>query len=114
MVAQETSAREPARRLKAREHPEKGHPTPRQYVTIGVILGVITLAEVAVYYMESISAVLVPLLLSMMVVKFSLVVLWFMHVKFDNPGYGRVFVTGIALAATVYSIVLISFGVFGT
>ncbi|MEX0991116.1 MAG: cytochrome C oxidase subunit IV family protein [Actinomycetota bacterium] len=98
--------------LRAREHTETHHPGPKQYVTIAAILGLITAAEVGVYYVESLRDLLVFLLLGMMVVKFALVVLWFMHVRFDNPGYGRIFATGLALAATVYVIVLLTFGVF--
>ncbi len=98
--------------LKSREHAEAHHPGPKQYVMIAAILGAITAGEVGVYYVESLRDILVFLLLGMMVVKFALVVLWFMHVRFDNPGYGRVFATGLALAATVYVIVLLTFGVF--
>ena len=44
--------------------------------------------------------------------KFALVVLWFMHLKFDDRRYARFFVMGLALAATLYLIVLITFKVF--
>ena len=44
--------------------------------------------------------------------KFALVVLWFMHLKFDDRRYARFFVMGIALACTLYLIVLITFKVF--
>jgi cytochrome c oxidase subunit 4 len=112
----ETPAREePAQvgaPLRVREHPEKRHPGPKQYVGIAAVLALVTVFEVAVYYVDWAKPYLVPLLLGMMVVKFALVVLWFMHIRFDNPGYGRVFVAGIALAATVYIVVLLTFGVF--
>ena len=99
--------------LRAREHPEAPHPGPRKYVGIAAILAIITAFEVAVYYVESWRNILVPLLIGMMVVKFSLVALFFMHIRFDNPGFGRIFAAGIALAASVYCIVLLTFGVFG-
>ena len=38
-----------------------------------------------------------------------LVVLWFMHLKFDSRRYARFFVMGIAGAVTLYLIVLITF-----
>lgn len=98
--------------LRARENPERHHPTTRQYVNIGIILAVLTAVEVAVWYVDAIRDQLVAILLCLMVIKFAMVVLYFMHIRFDNPGYGRVFVTGIALAATVYGVVLIIFGVF--
>jgi cytochrome c oxidase subunit 4 len=99
--------------LKAREHGEAPHPTPRKYVGVAAILAIVTAAEVGVYYVESLRKVLVWLLIGMMVFKFTIVVLWFMHVKFDNPGYGRMLTMGLALAATVYCVVLLTFGVFG-
>ena len=98
--------------LRARENPERHHPTTKQYVKIGITLALLTVVEVAVWYIDALHDQLVAILLTLMVVKFCMVVLFFMHVRFDNPGYGRVFITGLALAATVYGVVLIIFGVF--
>jgi cytochrome c oxidase subunit 4 len=98
--------------LRARENPERHHPTTKQYVKIGIILALLTVVEVAVWYIDSLQSQLVTILLCLMTVKFLMVVLFFMHVRFDNPGYGRVFITGLALAVTVYGVVLIIFGVF--
>lgn len=91
---------------------EKAHPPIWEYVKIALVLAFLTAAEVAVSYLDMGRTLQIFLLLSMMVVKFALVVLWFMHVKFDSPGYGRVFTFGIALTATVYGAVLLMFGVF--
>ena len=44
--------------------------------------------------------------------KFALVVLWFMHLRFDSRTYSRFFVMGLAGAVTLYVVVLLSFGVF--
>ncbi len=44
--------------------------------------------------------------------KFALVAMWFMHLKFDAPTYARFFLMGLAGAATLYLVVLISFGIF--
>jgi len=38
------------------------------------------------------------------------VVLWFMHLRFDSPIFRRLFATGLALALSVYLIVLVIFG----
>ena len=40
--------------------------------------------------------------------KFAIVVLWFMHLKFDDRRYSRFFMMGLAGASTLYLIVLIS------
>ena len=53
-----------------------------------------------------------PTLIGLSVVKFALVLMWFMHLKFDSPTYARYFLMGLAGATTLYLVVLISFGVF--
>lgn len=98
--------------LKARGHAEAHHPGPREYVKIGMVLAIITALEVAVYYVDALRDQLVVILLLAMTVKFLIVVRSFMHLKFDNPGYGRMFITGITLAIAVYTVVLATFGIF--
>jgi cytochrome c oxidase subunit 4 len=85
------------------------HPGPRKYVTIAVILAVITIAEVAVYYFEAVRSILVPALVSFAFVKFLLVVSWFMHLRFDSRLFRRLFVTGLVLALAVFTVVLVTF-----
>lgn len=82
----------------SREHP---HPGPAEYVRIAVVLAVITLAEVAIYYVEALSAVLVPILLVLSALKFALVGLWFMHLKFDSRLFSAMFTVPLAVAAAV-------------
>jgi cytochrome c oxidase subunit IV len=103
------------------EHPPAGsarpshagrHPSPKEYIRIAVILGVITAAEVAIYYIEGVQEFLVPLLFLFSFIKFALVVLWFMHLKFDDRLYARFFLMGLAGAVTLYLVVLLIFKVF--
>ena len=93
------------------------HPTPRQYVQIAVVLAAITLMEVLAYYIEGGSfgfsiprAALIFLLIVLMALKFALVVLWYMHLRFDSPIYRRFFLTGLTLALSVFLFVLLTFG----
>lgn len=88
------------------------HPSPKEYVRIAVILAVITAAEVAVYYIEGAQEFLIPLLFLFSLLKFALVVMWFMHLKFDHRTYARFFVMGLAGAVTLFLIVLLTFKVF--
>ena len=53
-----------------------------------------------------------PTLLVLMSVKFWLVVLFFMHLKFDAKIFGRLFWTGLLLALGVYAAALATFQVF--
>jgi cytochrome c oxidase subunit IV len=110
-VAREADqAVEPAAHHAAAAH--AGHPSPKEYIRIGVVLAVLTALEVAATYVGVSNAILIPTLFALAVVKFALVVLWFMHLKFDDRRYARFFVTGLAGASVLYLIVLISFEVF--
>jgi cytochrome c oxidase subunit IV len=94
-------------------HAER-HPGPKEYIRIAIILAAITAAEVAIYYIEGFKEVLVPMLFFFSFVKFTLVVLWFMHLKFDSRTYARFFVMGLAGAITLFLIVLLTFQVFSS
>jgi caa(3)-type oxidase subunit IV len=85
------------------------HPGPRQYVTVALVLAVITAMEVSIYYMTAIRSLLVPLLIFFAVIKFALVALWFMHLRFDSHLFRRLFVTGLVLALGVFAVVLVIF-----
>jgi cytochrome c oxidase subunit IV len=95
-------------------HPgDHAHPGEREYVVIALILAIITAAEVATYYFEDqLGRALVPLLMAMMTVKFAMVVMWFMHLKFDSRLFSRIFVFGLALAVGVYVAALATFRFF--
>lgn len=82
------------------------HPGPRQYVVIAVILAIVTAAEVAIYYIPALEDWLVPFLIVFSVIKFVLVGLYFMHLKFDSLIFRRLFIVGIVLAFIVFTIVL--------
>jgi len=97
---------------------DRAHPGPRQYVQIAVVLAFVTLLEVLVFYVErgtfgfTIPQVaLVLTLIVLMVIKFALVVLWFMHLRFDSPLFKRMFLAGLFLALTVFLAVFLMFGV---
>lgn len=88
------------------------HPSDWAYVKIALILAVITAVEVLTYF-ESVffswGSFLIPSLLVMMVVKFWLVATWFMHLKFDNPIFAKMFVGGLLIAVAVYVATLAAF-----
>lgn len=86
-------------------------PSDRQFVTIFFILAGITALEVAASYIE-LGAAFLPVLLFLMVAKFYSVVAYFMHVKFDNKIFGRLFYVGLFLAVGVYAAALTMFHFF--
>jgi cytochrome c oxidase subunit 4 len=85
------------------------HPSPRKYVTIAVILAIVTAIEVAIYYIPALFDVIVPLLLAFAVIKFIFVAMYFMHLKFDSKVFRRFFLIGIVLALTIFAVVLAIF-----
>ncbi|MGD2123633.1 MAG: cytochrome C oxidase subunit IV family protein [Gemmatimonadota bacterium] len=76
-----------------------GHASPGFYWAIGGILTVITAVEVAVFYIPFLAPVLVPILLTLSAAKFVLVVMFFMHLKYDSRIFSGVFLAGLVLAA---------------
>ena len=85
------------------------HLTPRQYWLIALFLGVVTAIEVAIAYIDALDFILVPALLILGLVKFVTVVGYFMHLKFDNPTFTRLFAVGAAGAIVLFMAVLLSF-----
>jgi cytochrome c oxidase subunit 4 len=90
---------------------ERPHPGPGEYVKIAVILAIVTMVEVGAYYISGLpNRVLSASLLVMMVIKFALVGLWFMHLRFDSKIFRRLFIAGIILALAVYTIAMVTLG----
>jgi cytochrome c oxidase subunit IV len=86
---------------------QQTHPSDRSYIMVAVILAAITALEVSTYFLEDPSTTLLVLtLFPMMIAKFAIVCGWFMHLRFDNPIFRRVFVFGLILAVVVYCIAL--------
>jgi len=88
------------------------HPGDKQYIVVALILGLFTAIEVLTYFIDFGGAA-IPTLLTLMVIKFVMVVLYFMHLKFDSPVFMRLFAGGLILAVSVYCIMLAAFQ-FGT
>ena len=106
-VAETARATEPEA---THEEPELSrHPGPREYVVVAIALAIVTAIEVAIFYVDIPRAIFVTMLLVMSAVKFSLVVLWFMHLRFDSRLFRRLFVSGLILASFVYAVVLAIF-----
>ncbi len=88
---------------------EAGHPTALRYVQIALILAVLTAIEVWVYYLKSLSHVLIPILLTLSAIKFSMVVLWFMHLKFDNRIFSILFSLGLIIGGSILIALILLF-----
>ena len=72
------------------------------YIKIALILAVLTAVEVATYFWDF-GVLEVPSLLILMVVKFQIVVSYFIHLKFDSKVFSYLFITGVILAMLVFA-----------
>ena len=89
-------------------HAEGSHASPKFYVMIGIILAVLTGMEIAAFYIPIPShTVEVSILLFLSVLKFILVVGYFMHLKFDSNIFSLVFVAGLVLAVFMVSALIV-------
>jgi cytochrome c oxidase subunit IV len=94
---------------------EHAHPGPATYVLIGVILFFLTVFEVAVVYIPAIASqplLLVPTLMVLMTIKFALVVLFFMHLKFDNRLFAGLFTAPLLIAVVLVLALMALFGAY--
>ena len=93
-------------------HPEEhSHPSAGTYAKIAVTLVILTALEVAVYYVESVRTYLVPILIVLMIIKFALVAMYYMHLKQDSKLFSGLFVFPIFIAIVVIVALLLLFGI---
>jgi cytochrome c oxidase subunit 4 len=91
---------------------EADHPRDVLYIKVAAALFVLTGMEVYTSYAGWMGSLFLPVLLILMAVKFVLVVLFFMHLKFDAAIFGRLFWSGFFLAVLVYVAALSTFHFF--
>ena len=91
------------------------HWTDLKFIYLALGLAVITAIEVALSYMvDDLGPVFLPALLILMMVKFFAVVMYFMHLRFDNRLFSLMFYMGLGLAFGVYMIALFTFKFFSS
>lgn len=89
-------------------HADAEHPKERVYVKVAVILAIVTGIEIWLSYVELAGWILATALILLSLVKFTMVVGYFMHLKFDHPTLRKPFLAGLITALLVYTIVLVS------
>jgi cytochrome c oxidase subunit IV len=75
------------------------HATVGTYVRVALVLTGVTALEVGVIYVRQLAPIIVPLLIAMSAAKFTLVVLFFMHLRYDPRALTFLFVGPLLLAA---------------
>jgi cytochrome c oxidase subunit IV len=88
------------------------HPTAGTYIKVGVILTLITILEVWAYYIPALvaSPYFVPLLLIMSAFKFVIVVMFYMHLKYDHRLFRALFTGPFIVAALTLIGLMFLFG----
>jgi cytochrome c oxidase subunit IV len=84
-------------------HHEQAHASVGFYWMIGAILAVVTGMEVAIFYIPALGSWTAPILIAMSTGKFLLVVMFFMHLKFDSKVFTALFLAGLTLAILMVS-----------
>jgi cytochrome c oxidase subunit IV len=76
----------------------RDHASIGTYLMVAAILSVITALEFAVIYIRRLTPILVPLLITLSMGKFALVVMYFMHLRYDSKPLTFLFVAPLLLA----------------
>lgn len=86
----------------ARDHGQSAeHASIGTYVKVAAVLCVVTALEFAVVYIRQLTPILTPLLIVMSAGKFALVVMYFMHLRYDARPLTFLFVAPLVLAIGV-------------
>jgi cytochrome c oxidase subunit 4 len=78
-----------------------GHASVAVYVKVAVILTLITAMEFSAIYIRQLTPILIPLLLVMSAAKFALVVLFFMHLRYDSRALSFIFAGSLTIATAI-------------
>jgi len=86
------------------------HASVATYVRVALILTAVTALEVGVIYIRFLTPIVVPLLLVMAAAKFVLVVMFFMHLRYDPRPLAGVFVGPLIMATLLALVVIVLVG----
>ncbi|MGO9060481.1 MAG: cytochrome C oxidase subunit IV family protein [Candidatus Binataceae bacterium] len=89
-------------------HAAHGHEESRTvaYLVVAGLLAVLTAMEVWASYIHALRPVLVPLLLVLSGAKFALVVMFFMHLRYDSWTFSAIFLPPLLIALGVVVILI--------
>jgi cytochrome c oxidase subunit 4 len=96
------------------ESPENtgDHPGTNVYLIVAAFLTVLTAMEVTVFYVRALKPALPPVLLLLSGAKFALVVMFYMHLKFDSVAYSAIFLFQLFFAVVIIISLVMLFATF--
>jgi cytochrome c oxidase subunit IV len=77
------------------------HATVWTYIKVALVLTGVTILEVGSTYIRQLTPIIVPLLIVMSAAKFALVVLFFMHLRYDSRVLTLLFCGPLLLASGI-------------
>lgn len=90
---------------------EQEHPSPAKYILIATYLTLITVFEVAIYYVEALRDWFLWIFLVLSALKFYYVAMFYMHLKFDAQIFKSLFIFGLVLATFILFALLLLFAI---
>lgn len=91
---------------------QQAHASVATYLKVAAALTIITALEVGCIYIRRLAPIIVPLLLVMSAAKFSLVVLFFMHLRYDKRALSTLFVGPLIVAVSLGVALITLIGAF--
>src|SRR5437899_388725 len=88
------------------------HATVRTYLKVALVLTGVTILEVGSIYIRQLTPIIVPLLLAMSAAKFALVVLFFMHLRYESRVLTLLFCGPLLLATGIMIALMTLTGAF--
>ncbi len=100
--------------MSVRADAESRHARPGTgtYVVIAILLAVLTGLEVTVSYSRPLQPVLMPVLIILAAAKFSLIAMFYMHLKFDQWPFSVIFLFQLFIAGGVILSTVLLLAVF--
>ncbi len=94
------------------KHAAHAHPSGATYLKVAAILTIITVIEVWAYYIPALvaSPLFNPSLIIMSALKFAIVVLFYMHLKYDHKLFKALFTGPLIIAMGTITALLFLFG----
>jgi len=86
------------------------HASVATYIKVALVLTALTGIEVGAIYIRALTPILIPTLLVLSLAKFSLVVLFFMHLRYDTRTLSFIFVGPLLIAVAVFLAVIALIG----
>jgi cytochrome c oxidase subunit IV len=89
------------------------HPQASVYILVAVVLIILTAMEIGVFYAPFLQVALVPLLVILAILKFMLVAMFYMHLKYDNWTFSILFLFPLLLAGLIVTSLMLLFVYLG-